>query len=398
MPEEKDIRRDVLKNRLISHVFRSFPGAFLVGGAVRDYLRGERPADLDFVVPGDFDSLAPRISSLFNGTIIKFSRDGLIRTVTSKRCLDFTVFKGGLIDDLKKRDFTINAIAWSPGKGFIDPFKGRRDIEKGIIRAVRLENLSDDPVRLIRAYRFAGELGWGIEPKTREKLRAFKNLLNEAAPERITLELFKMLSADDPENALVQAYRDGVLGAILHCNNKYLGSIIKAISVQKPFFKRLSEKYNFRFDEVFSQGLTYRGLLRFELLVSITDIAKSRLSPSRGIVKRVVIVKSLLSEFCDTPRSLDKKRLFDLFDSAGEAFFDLAILSGKSEIFKEAFRYSELKPVISARAIMKAKGIGEGPGLGEEIQKIKKLQFIGEVRSKNDAIIMIISSRGASTK
>ncbi len=97
-------------------------------------------------------------------------------------------------NDLKERDFNIDAIAWSQERGIIDPYAGRNDIEKRVIKAVRMKNLKDDPVRMLRAYRIAAELGFQIEENTRKYIKHHSKEITRAARERITDEFYTTLN------------------------------------------------------------------------------------------------------------------------------------------------------------------------------------------------------------
>ena len=92
-----------------------------------------------------------------------FSKNGIT--------LDFTELKDSIRDNLNGRDFTMNAIAWSPETGLIDPFNGIKDIARHRIKAISIDNFRKGPLRLLRAYRFVSELGWKAEPETRKMVR-----------------------------------------------------------------------------------------------------------------------------------------------------------------------------------------------------------------------------------
>jgi len=182
-----DLRDAVLKDPLVARVFGSGREVFLVGGYLRDLLRGVRSKDIDFVVRGEPRSLVSGIFDEGEGSVVTFREPLLVRVVVGDSTVDFSELRGELEDDLSLRDFTVNAIAWSPEKGLIDPLNGVGDIGKGRLRGISEKNFMDDPLRLLRAYRFAAELGWTIDQRTRGIIRKLKQSIKVSATERITL-------------------------------------------------------------------------------------------------------------------------------------------------------------------------------------------------------------------
>ncbi|MCM1333643.1 MAG: hypothetical protein NC237_01150, partial [Eubacterium sp.] len=117
---------------------------------------------------------------------------------------DEVVFTRELKEDLKRRDLTINAMAFSPEKGLIDPFGGRADLSRGIVRAVgeAEQRFREDALRILRALRFASRLGFGIEAKTAAAIHRCKALLKRISGERIYAELSRLLCGKDCEAVL----------------------------------------------------------------------------------------------------------------------------------------------------------------------------------------------------
>ena len=160
---------------------------YLVGGAVRDWLRGVRPGDYDFTVgldPQQLQSLLAAsdftldlkglefgtIGVILNGQSYEISshrREGGYEDLRHPNAVAFDVT---LEEDLARRDFTINAMAWSPEAGLIDPFGGQKDLDRALIRAVGdpEKRMMEDALRGLRALRFAASLDFELEAKTRE--------------------------------------------------------------------------------------------------------------------------------------------------------------------------------------------------------------------------------------
>jgi tRNA nucleotidyltransferase (CCA-adding enzyme) len=129
---------------------------------------------------------------------------------------DEVEFTANLKEDLKRRDFTINAMAYSDSKGIIDLFGGMEDLENGIIRAVGVasERFDEDALRILRGIRFAGQLGFQIEKNTEEAMRQQAGFLAHISAERIHTELTKLLDSSHPEK-LITAYELGITKVIL---------------------------------------------------------------------------------------------------------------------------------------------------------------------------------------
>ena len=185
--------------------------AFVVGGAVRDYLLGEIPHDYDIATsatPKEVIALFPRTTSYgmkFGSVTVlakrpvevtTFRREG--RYMDARRPLDVS-FSKKIDDDLLRRDFTINAIAYSPKTGIYDPLCGIGDLELKIIRAVGdpVERFREDALRILRAVRFLAKLGppWQIEEKTLEAMAASSHLVKKLSKERITDEIVRIASS-----------------------------------------------------------------------------------------------------------------------------------------------------------------------------------------------------------
>jgi tRNA nucleotidyltransferase (CCA-adding enzyme) len=141
--------------------------AYIVGGAVRDALLRRPVEDVDLAVRSGEESLARRLSSEGYGAAFPLSPPGspvpVWRVASKSGTIDVARFERGdtIETDLARRDFTVNAMARAAGRReTIDPFRGRRDLVRGIVRALSEANLRDDPLRVLRAYRIASLRGW----------------------------------------------------------------------------------------------------------------------------------------------------------------------------------------------------------------------------------------------
>ena len=188
--------------------------AYVVGGCVRDSLMGREPNDWDITT----DAEPLQVKGLFRRTIdtglqhgtVTVMNHGVGYEVTTYRLdgeyddhrrPDSVTFSKNLADDLMRRDFTINAMAYHPEKGLVDLYGGTEDLEEKRIRAVGDPDarFNEDALRILRAVRFAAQLGFQIEPETREAIRKHVKELSFVSIERIETELTKLICSPHPE-------------------------------------------------------------------------------------------------------------------------------------------------------------------------------------------------------
>jgi poly(A) polymerase len=175
--------------------------AWLVGGAVRDRLLDRDTDDIDLAVPGDPKPFARTLARATKGAAFELSGEfGAWRVVAPEHAwhVDIVTLRDGDIDaDLAQRDFTINAMAEPLAGGTLrDPHGGRSDLDQRVVRMVSARSLSDDPLRSLRAIRFAVELDLALDPATAQEVTRQAPGLRRVAPERIFAELKRVISAD----------------------------------------------------------------------------------------------------------------------------------------------------------------------------------------------------------
>jgi tRNA nucleotidyltransferase (CCA-adding enzyme) len=185
--------------------------AVLVGGCVRDLLRGALVSDFDVAT-----AAPPRlVLALFPRAVPTGLAHGTVMVPTAAGPVDVTSYRAGgsLRDDLAHRDFTLNALAWSPEKqALIDPFDGQRDLAQGRIRAVgsARERLSEDPLRMLRAARLAAQLGFAADGELEQAISDARETLARVARERVRRELELLLLAPHAGAGLALLRRTGV--------------------------------------------------------------------------------------------------------------------------------------------------------------------------------------------
>jgi tRNA nucleotidyltransferase (CCA-adding enzyme) len=205
--------------------------AYLVGGCVRDLLRGTEVSDWDIATsarPEEVRHIFPRAipTGLQHGTVTVPSDAGPCEITTFRvesaytdaRRPDRVTFVREIEPDLKRRDFTVNAIAWDPlNRREADPCGGRRDLASGILRAVGdpVERFREDGLRPVRAARFTATLEFDLEPGTEGALGEAAAQVARVAPERVRDELLKMLAAPRPSRGFEVLRRAGLLPILL---------------------------------------------------------------------------------------------------------------------------------------------------------------------------------------
>jgi len=195
---------------------------YLVGGAVRDMVLGRPMRDWDFAGTGAMELAASFAKVNATGVVVLHEDQPTARVAVwdeNSQChaiFDFSQLRRDSIqDDLAARDFSINAIAYNLAEPeLIDPLGGMDDIRSGIIRALGQDNLRADPLRCLRSYRLAAELGFTIEARTREWIRPLAPELSKIAGQRIGYELRKLLYPPRVSETLATMDEDGVLAVV----------------------------------------------------------------------------------------------------------------------------------------------------------------------------------------
>lgn len=216
-------------NRIISTLAAAGHEAYAVGGCVRDAVLGRIPADWDITTsasPVEVKALFPRTidTGIQHGTVTvmlghegfevtTYRVDGEYEDCRHPKEVQFTK---SLIEDLKRRDFTINAMAYNDEEGLVDEFDGIGDLERGIIRCVgdAEERFTEDALRMLRAVRFSAQLGFTLEENTRAAIETFCGNLKKVSAERIRAELVKMLVSSHPEK-IRDAWETGMTRVVL---------------------------------------------------------------------------------------------------------------------------------------------------------------------------------------
>jgi tRNA nucleotidyltransferase (CCA-adding enzyme) len=200
-----------------------------VGGCVRDTLLGRQPQDWDITT----SAKPQQVKALFSHTIDTGIQHGTVTVMLDHVGYEVTtyridgeyedarhpkevIFTGNLAEDLKRRDFTINAMAYNDTAGLVDVFGGVDDLKKGVIRCVGdpHDRFGEDALRMLRAVRFSAQLSFSIEEQTRQAVADLSGNLAKVSAERIQMELVKLLESENPQE-IGTAYELGLTAIFL---------------------------------------------------------------------------------------------------------------------------------------------------------------------------------------
>lgn len=203
--------------------------AYAVGGCVRDSLLGRTPGDWDVTT-----SAGPlQVKEVFRHTVDTGIRHGTVTVMLDHEGFEVTTYRidgtyedgrhprevtftASLTEDLRRRDFTVNAMAYNDGSGLVDVFGGMKDLDRSIIRCVgeAAERFGEDALRMLRAVRFSAQLGFSIAGGTKAAIVELAPSLAKISAERVQAELVKLLMSDHPDY-MRDAYRLGITKTVL---------------------------------------------------------------------------------------------------------------------------------------------------------------------------------------
>lgn len=408
---------------------------YLVGGAVRDALLGRwqslswgesRPIpDLDLIVPVDAVALASQIADRERaGFVLLDAERSIARVVFPEATVDFAQQSGGsLAADLGRRDYCMNAIACHIKTGeIVDPLDGQRDLADRLVRMVALDNLREDPLRLLRGYRQAAQLGFQLEPETAKAITALAALLSQAATERVLTELRYLLNSRD-------ATMLGLAVHLLACwwpNAAHPGLEQELVAVNAAY-ELVARRYPALGNELLQplrSTLAVTGLdiaLLAQILKGMNStLLLTKLSASRAEIDAVA--KAI--NYADFTIEEDVENNYEFFRNTGKILPIVVILKIAKSIFlttptsdssantltrsKEVLmsavipevighlieRYLDPQdplahpiPLLDGTELMRSLGLSPSPVIGQLLQSIQLAQVRGEVMTKQEAVI-----------
>jgi poly(A) polymerase len=296
----------------------NFRGAYLVGGAVRDLIMSRDISDIDVVVPVNPEEACREAAAALNGTAFVLDKErGVWRAALPKGAqVDISRMKsspsaqkalspgpspaGGegskmpsfsdeIFNDLAARDFTIDAMAlpFPDGGSVLDPFGGIEDIRKKLIRALSKSALSDDPLRLMRAFRLAQQLDFHVDDETLQAVRELSPLIRGIAPERVRDELYLLLEGTDsyqPFRAMAEA---GLLERVLP-ETKPMRGLPQGEAHQYDLLGHSLKAMEFA-EDVMLYPEEYFGARAAEVTTYLSERADGRLT-MRGLIKLAALL------------------------------------------------------------------------------------------------------------
>ncbi|MBC6471633.1 MAG: CCA tRNA nucleotidyltransferase [Hormoscilla sp. GM102CHS1] len=403
--------------------------AYLVGGAVRDALLSSRCLrgfcasaaaaqplasrrhrrreylDLDFVMPADAVKTAKQIASHYLAGFVVLDADRQIaRVVFSRLTIDFAQQEGEtLAADLGRRDFTINAIAYHLQRGeLVDPLGGCADLEAGIIRMVSRQNLQDDPLRLLRAYRQAAQLGFAIEPETSSTIGELAPHLSRVAAERVRVEVEFMLDNACGTIFLQAAFENSLLApwfpSATAAGLARVAAVDRAFVLLAECWPDLGVKRQASLLE--TQKTSWLSIAKLASLLN-PDPQKAEaellhLKYSRVELRATLAALKSLPQLQAGPMSLREQYFF--FREVGEAFPAACVLAVASGVEKEAIspmidRYLDPQDpaahptaLVTGTDLMSALNLPRGRQIGKLLTEIQIAQVEGKVSTAAEAL------------
>jgi tRNA nucleotidyltransferase (CCA-adding enzyme) len=381
---------------------------YVVGGAVRDSLLGRvrTELDLDLVIPTGAVEMARQLATEYRvGFVLLDAERQIARVVFPRMTVDIAQQSGNSItDDLARRDYTLNAIAYDLHTGeTIDPLDGTQDIQARTIRMVSNQNLIDDPLRLLRAYRQAAQLNFMIEPDTRQAIRKLVLSLTTVAAERVLAELRYLLQTPDSSKWLAAMVEDELLAGWLKI------PISKDFKIQLAKFDRSIELIEHHYPALKLEldqplrdtiAISRRSLGKLTILLSpdlkVATDQMLRLTFSSVEIQVVTTTINYLPQLLGTAMSLPEQYFW--FQSVGTNFpllVGLAIMAGIELVNLADLidRYLDCDdqvahPVslVSGHDLIKVLEIAPSPIIGKLLTEIQLARIAGEISTFTDAL------------
>ncbi len=222
---ESALRKIKPIKKIKEYAVRANKQVYLVGGVLRDILLDKEIGDIDVAISGKGEDFAKALGKYFQ---LKKGLDE-IRVIVDDMNVDVLgLGTTEILDDLARRDFTINAMAYNLlDKRFIDPFNGVKDIENGIIRTISRKNIVEDSCRILRGLRFRATFGFEIEEGTMKLLKEYSGNLSKVAPERIHFELVLIFNQDKAYLSIIPEIFDQIFPGFLKMKELEGGKITK---------------------------------------------------------------------------------------------------------------------------------------------------------------------------
>lgn len=391
--------------------------AYLVGGGVRDALchRTSSYLDLDFVLPEKAVETAQAIAQAYGaGFVLLDAERQIARVVFQQTTVDFALQVGtSLTSDLQRRDFTLNAIAYNPHTcEIIDPLQGCQDLEQRIIRMISVQNLVADPLRLLRAYRQAAQLGFALESETQRAIRRLASYLRSVAAERVQVECNYLLSSQVGTTWLTAAYQDGLLHDWFPAASSHslmrIAAMDRAAEALSRTWPVLKTQLLNRVNQHSRSGADRRTLLATAKLIGLVSSNPHqatddllRLKYSRAEIDLVVLMLQFLPQIQSLSlERMDRRQQYFFFQKAGQAFPALALMavawgtpvSAISPLIERFLTphdpVAHPTPLVTGKDLIKQLQLCPGPQIGQLLRQLQVAQAEETVTTTQEALAL----------
>ncbi len=369
--------------------------AYVVGGCVRDMCRGVTPHDYDVTtsaLPEEtkacFDGFRVIETGIKHGTVTVISDGDPVEITTYRTDGEYrdnrhpvsVSFTPKLELDLSRRDFTVNAMAYSPKRGIVDVFGGRDDLDAHVIRCVGEPDrrFGEDGLRILRALRFASCLDFNIDADTSESILKNKHLLENISAERVCAELFRLVTGKGAERILL-AYEPVMRLIIPSAFAHDYSAAVCAVGASEPeLILRLSLLFGSPdgasdLEKLKSDGASQRAVR------AVTSLAQMKLT-DRASIRRV-----LRRNGADlVARAIEMQYITAAIDENEKNRLVLILDEAKTDCVTPAM-------LAVGGADVMAMGVAEGKGVGEALEKLLELVITDAVPNDRDALLDALS-------
>jgi tRNA nucleotidyltransferase (CCA-adding enzyme) len=397
--------------------------AYLVGGSVRDALLGRKAdyLDLDFVLSDSAVETARTIAHHYDaGFVVLDPHNQIARVVFAHATVDFAQQVGDTLEaDLHRRDFTINAIAYHPhSEKIVDPLQGCADLKSRVLRMIAADNLADDPLRLLRAYRQAAQLSFHLDTQTRTTIHQLAPMLSKVAAERVRGELDSLLSKPEGTSLMRLAWQDGVLSTWLPNLSvrqiEQLEAVDKAAAYlrqQRPEFARLlsgwlKEQTPPGFHRSWFKAAKLSRILSPEAAIAEAEL--NHFKYSRAEQQAVLaILRSWDYLWAIAHGDHSRQQQYRLFKAAGNSFLALVLVGLAQDISMSILNHlidrfvtpgdpvAHPTALISGRDLIHTLGMRPGPHIGDLLAAVELAHAEGHVSSAEEALDWVAQRYGA---
>lgn len=397
-------------SRLLGALRRAGFEAYVVGGCVRDSLLGRTPGDWDICT----SARPEQVRTVFSAyrQILTGEKHGTVAVIVGGTPYEITTYRvdGQYHDsrhpdavqfvpqvqpDLARRDFTINAMAYSAEEGLIDPFGGQKDLARGLVRAVGVphQRFTEDALRILRLYRFAARFGFEIDPATGQAARELCTHLDCVSIERITEELTRLLAAPKPGTWMEPAVFAVVLPELFTPENAPRFEAARAIIDTLPEgLPEVSARLAALLLPLGEQG-TRKALKQLRcsnaLIEEVTTLVREAgLVPEEKTAARAIQARRLLGRL--EPDTL--RRLLALCAAhrpeQAAAFAALQTAAGRLQAENACCRVGQL--AVNGRDLM-ALGAKPGPGLRGQLEALLEAVITGQLPNERKALLAAVN-------